>query len=114
MYRFIYDMDYRRTIPAAMIDARAGTPLANQIGTVIKGYTDAAVAAVGSFTIPYKIETHRGNLVGVFTLNIDGTGQIATVGQVVIRPAFQSNNVEISQQIANFIEINAFKPDFLL
>lgn len=115
MYRFVFDIDYRRTIPACMIEARAGTPLANQIGSVIKGYTDAAVASVGPFTIAYKIETrHRGNLVGIFTLNLDGTGKIATLGQFVLRPAFQVYNSIISGQIANFIQTNAFGPDFLL
>jgi hypothetical protein len=114
MYRFVFDIDYRRSIPAVMIDARAGTPLANQIGSVIKGYTDAAVAAVGPFTIPYKIEVnHRGNLVGIFTLNVNGTGKIATLGQFVLRPAFQVDNSAILAQIVNFIQTNGFAPDFL-
>lgn len=114
MYRFIYDIDYRRTIPAVMIDARAGTPLANQIGSVIKGYTDAAVAAIGPFTIPYKIENHRGNVAGIFTLNVDGTGKIATLGQFVLRPAFQVFSLNISEQISTFITNNLWDGDFLL
>lgn len=115
MYRFVYDIEYRRTIPACMIDARAGTPLANQIGSVIKGYTDAAVAAVGPFSIPYKIEVnHRGNLVGIFVLNVNGTGKIATLGQFVLRPAFQVNNSVISAQIVSFIQLNGWQQDILL
>lgn len=115
MYRFVFDIDYRRTIPACMIEARAGTPLANQIGSVIKGYADAAVAAVGPFSIPYKIEVnHRANLVGIFVLNVNGTGKIATLGQFVLRPAFQKDLTTISQQISTFISNNLWGCDILL
>lgn len=104
-YRFIFDDMFNRTIPAVMIDARKGTPLANQIGNVIKGLTDAEVAKVVAGVLPYKIEAlANGGLVGYITINTNL--QPVSVYQQLIRPNFQQFIVQINQEISNFIKGN--------
>ena len=112
MYRLIYDIDYSRIMPAVIIDARASIPaITNQIGSVIKAYTDAEVAKVTSKVVPYKIETDQGVLVGYFTIRvIVGFGSLY---QYQLRPAFVQFNTVISQEISNFIASDDWKFDFL-
>lgn len=114
--RFIYEPDYQRLIPAILIDARASIPaIANQVGTVIKAYTDAAVAAVTPETIVYKLENaDNGATIGIMTVKTSNMGQIGVLGGVTLRPAYESSAADISQQISNFMVENLFKPDILI
>ena len=105
--RFIYDIEYKRTIPACLKEARASIPqIKNQIGSVIKAYTDGQVALIIDNVIPYKIETQEnGNLVGYMAIRVvDGE---ASVYLKQLRPAFFQFDFEISVQINTFI-INGF------
>lgn len=112
--RFIYEPDYPRLIPAILIDARAGTHLANKTGVVIKQFTDAAVAAVTPQTIVYRLEDAvLGVIVGYMTLETGNMGQTAVLSGVTLRPAFQSSAAEIQQNISNFILNSFFKDDIL-
>lgn len=112
---FIYEPDYARLIPAILIDARSGTPLANKRGVVIKQFTDAAVAAVTPETIVYRLENATtGVIAGMLTVITGNMGQTAVVGTVTLRPAYQSSGADISQQISNFITGNGWKPDILI
>lgn len=113
--RFIYEPDYPRLIPAIMIEARAGTPLANKTGAVIKQFTDAAVAAVTPENIVYRLEANDlGIIAGFATVVTIQNGQVGVLGTLVLRPAFQSFTAEISTLIGNFITNNGFKPDVLI
>lgn len=109
--RIIYDIEYSRTIPATMIDSRKGTPLANQIGSIIKSSTDAEVAKVVSNVIPYKLESLQGNLVGYIGLRIvDNAASVYLKG---LRPAYQPFDADISNQINIFITSNVWVNDLL-
>ncbi len=109
--RIIYDIEYSRTIPAVLIDSRKGTPLANQIGSVIKSATDAEVAKVVPGVIPYKLETMQGNLVGYIALQVaSGAASVYLKG---LRPAFQPFDADISSQINTFIISNIWVNDLL-
>lgn len=111
--RFIYDENYSRTIPACIIDARASiAAIKNQIGDVIKAYTDSQVKAVNQNTLPYKLETMDGNLAGYITLIVDMTTEGCALGQKVLRPAFQGF-MDIPTQISTFITSNSWKIDIL-
>lgn len=112
-YSFIIDDQPFRTIPAVIIDSRAGTPLAHQIGTVIKAYTDSQVALVTDSVLVYKIESNLGNIAGYFTLQVILGNQTAQLQQFVLRPAFKQFLSEISAQIDTFITELQWKPDFL-
>ncbi len=112
-YRFIIDDQPFRTIPAVIIDSRAETPIANQIGAVIKAYTDSQVALVTDSVIAYKIETGTGSIAGYFTLQVILGNQTAQLQQFVLRPAFKQFLSEISAQIDTFITELQWKPDFL-
>ena len=112
-YYFIYEPDYSRIIPALLIDARASIPeIANQIGMVIKSYTDSKVALVNDETIVYKIETNLGVLAGYFSIQVNTENKTAVLQQFVLRPAFQSFS-EIQAQITKFIQNLEWQPDFL-
>lgn len=112
-YYFIFEDDYSRIIPALLIDARASIPqIANQIGAVIKNYTDSKVALVNDTTITYKIETNLGVMAGYFTIQVDISNKTAVLDQFVLRPAFQTFS-EIQSQIINFIQSGGWQPDFL-
>lgn len=113
-YIIQYDQDYKRTIPACIIENRANIPeIRNQIGVVIKAYADAAVAQVTENVIPYKIITDLGALVGYFLIQISNMGQNGVKIAQVLRPQFQSF-MEISEIIDNFILTNSFLDDILL
>lgn len=108
--RVVYASEYQRIIPACIIDSRAFIPeVLNQVGTVIESFTDAEVAKVVEGVLPYKLETMEGNMIGFFSLKLDGS----TVGiyQRFIRPAFRRFDLEISQRIAIFIHQNEYVAD---
>lgn len=113
IYNFIYDDQPFRTIPAVLIDSRAGTSIENQVGSVIKAYTDSQVALVTDAVIPYKIESDTGSIAGYFTLQVVLGNQTAQLQQFVLRPAFKQFLSEISAQINTFITGGQWKPDFL-
>lgn len=110
-YKFIYLQEVNRVIPAVLIDARASIPeIANQVGAVIKAYTDSKVALVTDAVIPYRIETEEGNLAGYFVLQVLPKVEMQ---QFVVRPAFKQVLPIISAQINTFIQQNQWKADFL-
>lgn len=113
--RFIYEPDYPRLIPSIMIEARAGTPLANKTGVAIKQFADAAVAAITTETIVYRLESAtNGAIAGIMTLITGNMGQTGVLGTVTLRPAYQSSAAEISTLISIFIQSGAFVADILI
>jgi len=116
LYIIKYDPDYKRTIPATIIENRANIPtIKNQIGAVIKTYTDAEVAKVTENVIPYKIFTATtGVLIGFFTILLSNNGQNAVKFQEVLRPAFQPFSNAINEEINIFLSTNEFRQDILL
>lgn len=112
-YRFIYSDDYKRVIPAVIIDGRGGNAeTATLSGFELKAYVDEKVSRVRSNTMPYKIETENGNLVGYFILGIKGNGAIVLV-ENINRPAFLQFSQSISQEINNFMLSGNWQYDFL-
>jgi hypothetical protein len=110
--RLIYDIEYERTIPATIKEARANIPeVKNQVGFVIKAYTDSQVALVTNNAIPYKIETFDGNLVGYVAIRVVSGG--ASVYLKQLRPAFVQFDTEISEQINTFIINGMYVGDIL-
>ena len=108
--RFIYDMEYERTIPATIKDARASIPqVKNQIGSVIKTFTDSQVALITDNVLPYKLEIMDGNLVGYIAIRVV-SGE-ASVYLKQLRPAFVQFDSEISEQINTFIINNIWQFD---
>ena len=113
-YIITYDLDYKRVIPAVLIENRANIPaIKNKIGIVIKAYTDGEVAKVTESVVPYKIETNLGALVGYFTVQISNMGQNAVKFQQTLRPQFNPFTIEINIQIATFIQNNGWQQDIL-
>ena len=112
-FRIIYNQDYKRIIPAVLIDSRGLIPdIQETDGFATKNYTDSVVNMVNEDTVPYKIETDTGNLVGYFNIlvGIDGN---ASLMNSQIRPAFQNFDAEISQLIITFIASNDWVYDFI-
>ncbi len=116
MYRFIYDKDYKRIIPAVITDSRANIPsIATVSGSVLKNFIDAEIQLVSDYDnrICYKIETENGNLVGYFIIDINLTNQSAYVFKVQLRPAFVQFDIQINNEINNFMFNFTWKKDFL-
>ena len=114
-FRFIYQpSEFTRIIPAILIDARASIPaIKNQVGSVIKTYTDAEVAKVVDYVLFYKIETTDGVLAGYYSLSIRLNGNHAVLLQYQLRPSFSSFVTQISAQINTFINNGSWKQDYL-
>lgn len=114
-YRFIYsNVEKNRIIPSVLIDSRATIPaIKNEIGVVIKAYTDAQAALVTNDTPLYKIETEKGSCAGYFALQIGLLGS-ASIFMYQLRPAFVVSNSQISAEISNFITTRGYVPDILL
>lgn len=113
--RFIYEPDYPRLIFFVMMEARAGTPLANKPGAIQKQFIDNAINAVTPETIMYRLENAAtGVIAGVMTLITENRGQTAAVGTVTLRPAYQSSAEDISQQITIFVNGNGWQSDILI
>lgn len=112
MYKFIYDIEFSRTIPAVLKDSRASIPeIKNKIGSVIKAYTDVQVGEVGDNVVPYKIETVTGVLAGYFTVLVKGG--FGSQFQYQLRPAFVQFNAVISAEISIFIASDSWRFDYL-
>lgn len=105
--------DKNRTITGTIIDSQYIIPsISNKLGIDIKEYSDSKILLsdeVGS--LPYKIETDNGSLVGFFTLLTNG--QQCVLQQVQLRPAFQEFSIEITELLSNFILQNLWQPDYL-
>jgi hypothetical protein len=113
-YRVIYNEEYRRVIPAVLIDSRANiAAIKTAGGFAVKAYTDSQVALVTDTVIPYKIETNEGNLAGYFNLSVSTNPKSAVLLNAQLRPAFVQFNSEISQIISNFIISNDWQFDYL-
>lgn len=113
-FNFIYEpMYYPQVIFACMVDARKGTPLANQNGFSIQEYVENQVSLVGDDVLFYKIEDNNGVLVGYLSLKVTNMGKNVTKFQLVIRANFQSFTSEIEDSITSFINTGRWSPDFL-
>lgn len=112
VFRIIYNQEYKRVIPAVLIDSRGGiSAIETTGGYETKAYTDAQVAVVTPVVIPYKIESGAGNLSGYFNLQI--TDETVVLLGTQLRPAFEQFSAQISQIINNFIISNVWKEDYL-
>lgn len=112
VFRIIYNQEYKRVIPAVLIDSRGGiSAIETTGGYETKTYTDAQVALVTPTVIPYKIESGAGNLAGYFNLQVEGSNAGLLVMQ--LRPSFGELSAQISQIINNFIISNVWKEDYL-
>jgi hypothetical protein len=112
--KFIYEPDYPRIIFACMMDARAGTPLANKPGTIQKEFIDAEIAKVTSEVIPYRLESELGVIIGYISLKTGNMGQTAVLFQETYRPAFANMIPEIQQNISKFVSSLAWRGDILI
>jgi|ERR1700733_546044 len=111
-YSIIYMTDVNRTVTGIIIDSQYTIPaIANKLGSVTKAYADAQISAISNNVIPYKIETENGNLAGYFALQINNG--IPSILQMQVRPAFVSDNANISILIGNFIISNLWNFDYL-
>lgn len=97
-----------------MIDARAGTPLANKTGFVQKQFIETEIAKVTLDVIFYRIEEGFGVMAGYMSLLTANQGTTASLYQFVLRPAFQSASIEIQGNITNFIQSGAWVADLLI
>jgi|SRR5882762_1554213 len=113
-YKFRYCQEFNRMIPGVLIDSRASIPqIKNQIGVVIKQYTDSQVSLVTANVLPYTVNNSDGNLSGYFTLIVNPETKNVAIGQFVLRPAFKEKLIEISSQISTFIISNLWQKDYL-
>lgn len=113
-YRIIYNEDYKRVIPAVIIDSRQNIAAIKTAGGYeVKEYTDSQVALITDTVIPYKIETDKGNLVSYFNLSVSDNPKSASLLNAQLRPAFIQFNSEISVIISNFIISNNWQQDYL-
>lgn len=116
IYKFIYEPNYERIIPAIIIDARASIPeIQNKTGFEIKAYIDKQLFLVTNNSIVYKIEeTNNGVLCGFFSINVEAGNKTATLVLGVLRPAFEQFKNEINLKITNFIMgIDTWQQDYL-
>lgn len=101
-------------IPSVLIDARASIPeIANQVGVVIKAYTDSKVGLITGTVIPYRIESEAGNLAGFATLQVSAVTKTVSIQQFVLRPAFRQFLPLISGLFNTFITNNQWQADYL-
>lgn len=113
IFNVVYNQEYKRVIPAVIIDGRGLNPaIATLGGLELKDYTDAKVNAVTQGAIPYKIETDLGNLAGYFVLMVDYNGSVILM-DYLLRPAFMQFDTQISQIINNFITSGDWRFDIL-
>lgn len=113
-YRFIYSQsECNRLVPSVLIDKRAAIPeIKNQIGSVIKSFTDTQAAMITDKTIFYKIENSSGNVAGYATLAVIRDG-VVSILQFELRPAFEQFSAEISANLSSFILNNEWVNDYL-
>lgn len=113
-YTIVFEPDFSRILPAIIIEARATIPeIANQIGSVIKNYTDEKVALITDTCIFYKVETELGVISCIFSIQVNTSNKTALLQQLVYRPAFVQFSTEISNLIGNFIGLGSWQPDYL-
>lgn len=114
IYKVTYNQEYKRVIPAVLIDSRGTIPAIQTVGGYeLKSYNDSQVAIVTDTVIPYKIETETGNLAGYFNVQTKSETRAVLQGYQ-LRPAFQQFDAEILQIITNFIASNVWQYDILL
>lgn len=113
-YRVIYNDEYKRVIPAILIDSRALAPsIVTATGFEVLAYTNSVADLVTSSVLPYKIETNEGVLSGYFNLTVIESPKSVTLLNKQLRPAFQKYDTDISQVISNFIISGNWQNDYL-
>lgn len=116
-FLFIYEpSEYRRIIPAILIDKRAAIPaISNKTGFEIKAYTDREVAKVDGVknvlffkieTVKNKTEIADGVLVGYFSIRVFVSPVLM---QYELRPQFEQFSAHISAEISIFISAGLYK-----
>lgn len=113
-YRFIYSQsESNRIVPSVLIDKRAAIhEIKNQIGSVIKSFTDGQAAMITDKAIFYRIETNNGNIAGYATLAVIRDG-VVSILQFELRPAFEQFSAEISANLSSFILNSDWVNDYL-
>lgn len=106
-FRFIYsNFELSRIIQSVLIDKRASIPeIKNKIGADIKIFIESQIQLFSENDVFYKIESDSGNLAGYFSIKKVREG----VGSMVLyelRPNFADFELQISNQVANFIMSN--------
>ena len=110
----VYNQEYKRVIPAVLIDSRQNFPFLKSAGGYdVLAYTQSQIDLVTDRVVPYKIETDDGNLAGYFNLSVNDNNVTATLLNYQLRPAFESLSVQILQKISNFISSNEWQFDCL-
>ena len=113
-YHIIYEPDFGRFLPAIIIECRATIPeIKNQVGSIIKSYTDSQVALIGNNCIFYKVESDLGNIAMVFAINVNVENKTVNLLFQYIRPAYQKNSTLMSNIVTNFITSNLWQKDIL-
>jgi len=114
IFRIIYNQEYKRVIPAVLIDSRQNLPFLKSAGGYdVLAYTESQVLLVTDKVVPYKIETDGGNLAGYFNLQVGSDTNTATLLNYQLRPAFITFDAQILQIISNFIQSNEWQFDCL-
>jgi hypothetical protein len=85
--------------------------ISGKAASVVKAYVDAEYSKVIDGVIPYRIENDNGNLAGYFTLVANGNS--ISLFQKQLRPAFVQFDVQLSNEINNFIINGGYRKDML-
>ena len=114
-FKVTYNQEYKRVIPAVLIDSRQNLPFLKSAGGYdVLAYTDSQVDLVTEKVIPYKVETEDGNLAGYFNLQVQGDNDdAAALLNYQLRPAFEVFNSQILGIISTFIQSNEWQFDCL-
>lgn len=113
-YFITYLIEVARTVQAVMIDDRTNQFPENANGNQIKPIIDTFLGTIGENSLPYKIETELGNLIGFFVLLVDKDNLTVTIQKKVLRPQFELQFTAINSYIDNFIASNEWIEDVLL
>lgn len=113
-YNLTFSRDYKKLIQFVYMDARTQTFASPMNGNQIQPIVDSKVAAIGSNSIFYKIETELGVIVGYFVLLVNVSNFSATLQTKQLRPAFFTKNTQIGNIINAFILSNEWQQDILL
>jgi hypothetical protein len=114
-FRFIYCQEYNRVFSGVYIDSQYNIPaIANKIGSEIKQWVDAKLALISENVLPYKIETEKGVLAGIVSLEVDSSNAVANVQQKQYRPAYVQFSTQLDQAINDFISSNDWQDDLLM
>lgn len=113
MIYILYTQDVNQIVAAVNIDARATTMQLGWNGIEVQAFLDEILSLFTENTLLYKLETELGVLAGYFTLDVIRSKKTAIRSSLVLRPAFQINQVDIIAQTDAFITRNDWNDDIL-